>query len=343
MKLETRIKKLKQAAERRGKIINLTDWQKDEYSKVIESKEKTSIDYLISLIELDLKFWLRRIRKSKQLGQGVTIKKLVIRYGKEEGLKKWKNYCSRQAETNTFEYKSKKYGWSKEEFNEYNNSRSCTKENFIQRHGVKEGISKWNDYCDRQAYAGVKLEYFVEKYGKEEGTKVYNDLTQRKSHSLDGYMKRYDCFNIALEKYIEFWSSRKFSVSSKSAISFFESLHSSLGDNEKIFYFPFTKEYGKFDDLRNRYYFYDFVHLNSKTVVEFNGDFYHANPKIYAQDHYFKSLDKFSYEIWDYDREKLQFIENLGFKCFVVWESDDHESKQKEIINEIKKRSDQIS
>lgn len=49
---------------------------------------------------------------------------MIKRYGETKGLERWKLYCDRQAETNTFEYKNFRYGMTLDEFDEYNKSRT---------------------------------------------------------------------------------------------------------------------------------------------------------------------------------------------------------------------------
>ena len=92
-----------------------------------------------------------------------TQESMVKKYGDKEGNIKWKNYCEKQAFSNTFEYKREKHGMSREEFDEFNSSRSSTLDNFIKRHGEKDGSMRWKEYCDRQAYTNTK-EYLGERY-----------------------------------------------------------------------------------------------------------------------------------------------------------------------------------
>ena len=113
--------------------------------------------------------------------KAVTKKVLIKKYGDEEGLKRWNSYCSKQAETNTFEYKNKKYGMSKEEFDEYNKSRAVTYDNLVKRHGKEKGEEIWNNYCERQKVAGITKEYFIESYGKNIGTQKYIDMLKAKA------------------------------------------------------------------------------------------------------------------------------------------------------------------
>lgn len=123
--------------------------------------------------------------------QSVTLEKMRIRYGIEEGNKRWYNYCKKQAKTNTFEYKKEKYGWSKKKFYEYNKSRSVTKENLIKKHGKEKGIEIWINYLGRQEYTN-SLKYYIEKYGEENGVVKWKEYNKSKaSCTEENYIRKY--------------------------------------------------------------------------------------------------------------------------------------------------------
>ena len=50
-----------------------------------------------------------------------------------------------------------------------------------------------------------------------------------------------------------------------------------------VYYSPKTKEFGKYCKESKRYYFYDFVLPDIKLCIEFNGDYFHANPKFFKE------------------------------------------------------------
>lgn len=105
------------------------------------------------------------------------------RYGKEEGLKKFQSYSKKQAYKNTFECKSKKYGWTEEQFKKYNRNRATTLENLVRRHGQEEGEKIWKSYVERQKYT-ASLEYFIEEYGEEKGKEKYEKFDKARSENL---------------------------------------------------------------------------------------------------------------------------------------------------------------
>lgn len=89
---------------------------------------------------------------------------------------------------------------------------------------------------------------------------------------------------------------------------------------------------------KKRYYKLDFYDDFYNIVLEINGDFWHCNPAIYANDYYNKKNKSFASEIWQKDSERIERIKLLtGAKVLVIWESDWNNNKQiiKEKIKEL--------
>ena len=69
-------------------------------------------------------------------------------------------------------------------------------------------------------------------------------------------------------------------------------------------------------------------------IIEFNGDFWHANPRYYAESDKLprpglkKSLAK---DIWKHDAFRKNALEHLGYKVMVVWETDYYNNAEKTI------------
>jgi very-short-patch-repair endonuclease len=92
------------------------------------------------------------------------------------------------------------------------------------------------------------------------------------------------------------------------------------------------KEFHHWNPSTKKNYFYDFVITSPfKAVIEFNGDFYHANPKLYKEDDIVKIPKhyKTAKEIWDYDKEKLNLLTSKGYTCKVIWEMDFYSDPEK--------------
>lgn len=77
----------------------------------------------------------------------------------------------------------------------------------------------------------------------------------------------------------------------------------------------------------NNYFFYDFSIMSLKILIEYNGDYWHRNPKFYE-------ATEENIEIWKKDEFKKEIAEEQGFQILYVWDSDYKENKEK-TLNEI--------
>lgn len=276
----------------------------------------------------------------RKCGRGVTRNKLIVIYGKDLGEKKWNEYCEKQRTTNTFEYKSEKYGWSRSEFEQYNSSRATTLENMILRYGNEDGTKRWNEYREKQSYAGCSLEYFIERYGEEIGRERYDELRVLKGKSLDSFIKRFGDPVEAKNRYIEYWENYKTTSAfrSKAADAFCTKLLD-VFDGYKIYTGALGKEYCVYSEDLDRIFFYDFVVPELKLCIEYNGAYYHAKPELYAPDaiiHHGLTAS----EIWEQDAVKNMTIEKeRGFRVIIVWEGEEETSLER-IKNEYARKQE---
>ena len=244
---------------------------------------------------------------------GITENAMIIKWGEEEGKKRWKSYCDKQAETNTFKYKQEKYGWSKEQFEEFNKSRAVTLELCIERHGEEAGRKMWDEYCERQRYT-TSLEYMIEEYGEEEGIKKFKDFCYYRTNSC---------------------GSRSYSLISQQC---FNTIYSHINTTNEIFYHDLNREYSIINNTNT--YNLDFYDKTKNLVIEFLGDYWHANPKRYNSDeiiiHHQKSICV--KDIWKYDKQRKRNIcKVLNNPIYIeVWESDWKENPDK-VMEEILK------
>ena len=67
----------------------------------------------------------------------------------------------------------------------------------------------------------------------------------------------------------------------------------------------------------------DVVYKNK--IIEFYGDYWHANPKIYNSDSilsYGRGLTKTAKEVWDKDNNRLETLKRNGYDTLIIWERD---------------------
>jgi G:T-mismatch repair DNA endonuclease (very short patch repair protein) len=62
-------------------------------------------------------------------------------------------------------------------------------------------------------------------------------------------------------------------------------------------------------------------------LIEFNGDYWHCNPKKYGADYFNVKLNMTAKQIWDRDAEKEQLAKQNGYEFLTIWESDYRKSK----------------
>lgn len=260
----------------------------------------------------------------------ITLDNLISKYGEIEGRKRWDSYREKQAISNSFEYKQKKYGWSKDQFDEYNSSRSQTLEKMISRYGEINGAIKWEQYCERQAFTNT-LQYFIEKYGEQLGSIKYKEVNLGKASCVNPKLLS-EKLNISIDSALDIILSRnKTSGSTWGSLlekEFTNALEINLG--EKLEYSTFSTPFGKWSHLLNSYVIFDIKHRDC--VIEFNGDYWHANPNLYKKDAIIRG--RTANEINQRDQLKKQTAINLGLRYMVVWESEYKQNKQ-QIINEV--------
>ena len=310
----------------------LSPKQKIEMEKFIKTKyakDNNSFLRVRFFILYDLDNYVNRYEKNLSLGKGVTLEKLILCYGDEEANKRWNNYKEKQSETNTFSYKKEKYGWTKNDFNEYNKSRSIILENLITRHGEEIGLDKWSDYCEKQKYTN-SIEYFIKKHkSKELGTEEWLKYNYSKGSSrrIDDIMNKH---NFTREEACEYVSSLQSPANiSNSEKTFVNLLFSKLGYDLKYSYK--TKQFCLWCEKLHCPVFYDTCDIEKNIIIEYNGDMWHANPKKYKSDDIIPIVNKKAKDIWNYDFEKISTALSRNFRILKVWESDFINDPEKEI------------
>lgn len=270
---------------------------------------------------------------------GITVEKMISKYGENEGLKRWKEYCEMQKITNTFTYKKEKLGWDDVEFKKFNKSRAITKENLISKYGEKDGLEKWEKYINRQKYT-KSLEYLISIHGKDEGTLKYSKINKSKALTLDNYIAKH-----GLEEGLTLFKQRvlkKDSFFSKISQSFFEQLDLEIKDlNLSTYYHSKNGEFGKILKSLGKYCKLDFFIKELNLTIEYYGDYWHANPNLYSKESILFANKK-AEEIWKEDSNRITaLLTEHNIETVVVWQTEDNKnrhSKIKEISNEIRSK-----
>lgn len=231
----------------------------------------------------------------------MTKERMIEKYGEEEGTKIWENYCKVQAETNTFEYKHKKYGMTKNEFKKFNLSRAVTKKNLVKKYGEEEGIKKWNEYLEKQKIT-KSWDYMVKKFGVEKAREI----------NLKKINIRYAFENP---------NGVSTCVSKESQI-FFNDLDKFISKKYDTFYANKNRE---FDIIANKKFCsLDYYIPELKICVEFNGSCYHGDPRVFNDNDICNPFSNLTAkQLREKDQERYKALEEEhGIKTYVVWELD---------------------
>lgn len=148
------------------------------------------------------------------------------------------------------------------------------------------------------------LGWFIEKLGKTKGEKAYKERSEK------------------IRKTTYFKVLNKIGKNNYSKISqtLFWGIYNEIKNKYSNIYFQeLNHEYGCKTNSN-----FDFVIDDAKKVIEFHGDKFHANPKLFKETDCPNPFNKklSSKDIWLYDAEKNQLATKNGYEIFIIWESD---------------------
>lgn len=248
---------------------------------------------------------------------GVTEKSMIKKWGKELGIQKWNEYKEKQSITNTFEYKKKKFNWSKDQFNEFNKSRAVTLKNLQNKYGKELGETYFNNYVEKQKLT-KSHEYMISKYGEDKT----NAINKSKGQTLSNYVKRLGKVE-GLKQY-EIMLSHHKNYFSKMSQKFFDEIDKYISQRYTTYYATKNNEYGV--NLHNNNYIkLDYFILELNLCIEFNGTYFHADPRFFNENDYPNPHNKVltAKAIWENDNNRYKKLkEYRNIDTVVVWEYD---------------------
>ena len=264
-----------------------------------------------------------------------TLDNFIEKHGEKEGSQRFKSYCDKQAYSNTLEYMIKKYGESRgiEKYYTANKLRAVTLDNLIKKHGKIIGTKIYDEYVSKQRTNGKTLSYFVEKYGEKRGKKIYEDIGKRKSLSYDGFLLRNGGDIEKATAKFEIYCQQRYESNilragvSKSSQDFFLKLHVELRNIKitDVYYASFNQEWG-INVVGKRFVYLDFFCRSRGKVIEFYGDYYHANPLKFKSSDIIKCFGgvKTAETIWEEDANRIHDIKTVPYikDVLVIWSSE---------------------
>lgn len=344
-----------------GQGYKLTDLQRKRFCRLLDVYKTTKnmenmLRTVATFIRYDLTNYLGRYNRLKGVN-GTSAYTQILRYGRN-----WQNIYDLQNSKKTYHFPNKVEHWLEKgltleqakkqvyKIQQERGNKAALKTKGTSCYTVRS-IEFWinNGYSLETAKEKVKeiqttngLEYYKQKfpnsYEEEFNKRIArwkNSLSKhdqellnlKKSGSIKGHMARGLSYEQASYEYqilIERLKSvRKLpsKISQKMCSMLDAKLIGTCYYNDK-----------NYEKLISGYRV-DFYHKDSKTVVEFYGDFFHRNPKIYESTYEAHSIT--SGERWEYDnrRETIIFESPEVNKLIVVWESDFRKNPEQTIQN----------
>lgn len=168
------------------------------------------------------------------------------------------------------------------------------------------------------------LQGCIDKYGEETGKEIWLNRQEKWANTLNSKTE---------EEKIEINRKKLMNGSGYSKISqeLFWRLYDNFSGNDVRFE-ELNSEIIRYDKENKSHYRYDYVDFTLKKCIEFNGDYWHCNPKKYNEDFQHPIIKMSASKIWEKDNNKIIWMENRNFKILTVWESD-YRKNPKQIID----------
>lgn len=187
---------------------------------------------------------------------------------------------------------------------------------------VKKQLQQWaKDTCNKRKSKGI---YYSPKYQIDYWIKQ-TDTREQAQFALDSFKRSISPMTL------EFWTKKGFDINEAKKIISSQGrkgAHATLAGlngrctsllEKRIF------EIIKTDVLSQQIflgpYSYDIGSKKLKKLIEVNGTYWHADPRVFHHDNTLFGTKKAS-EIWLADSKKIEYAKRLGYQVHVVWELD---------------------
>lgn len=209
----------------------------------------------------------------------------------------------------------------------------CTLKNMVRRYGEEEGEKRWAEFKQKCAKASSRSD-IINRLGKEKGEELLNRRAQNKFHLSYWESLFPEDKDKAIDAYIAFqrrdldFFIRKFAGDVELATSEYEKYLSIKmkkwnvrSSNYEIALRSELKNVGYLDvedSFRLGRYTVDIKIGN--VLIDFYGDFWHANPRRYSASDYHSLWNRTAEKIWESDSIRHEYIKRCGFEHVIVWE-----------------------
>lgn len=276
----------------------------------------------------------------------------IWRYGEEEGLRRFTQFASKCA--HTLENFISNHGVEKgtliynETMRKKNTILAC-----IEKYGEEEGNRRNQEKYLKSSFTN-SLEGRIEKYGVEEGTRIHIAHCAKMKESHRPYVESITG-KPAIERFTDKYGEeegtiryyaclvRQFSGPSRASrplIKIIECLREKISlSNFDNLYFDYNgkNEYWMVNKDTKEFYSFDIVHLPSKTILEYDGSYWHPSYEEVLEDpnRIHQIIKKPIIEIYTRGERKKQYARDCGFHVVVSREDTNEDEAFKEFLERI--------
>lgn len=118
------------------------------------------------------------------------------------------------------------------------------------------------------------------------------------------------------------------------------------GIQQGILEFVLSKNYTAISNFTisqsGRRYEGDILIEGTNKIIEVNGQYWHCDPRFYDEDFRITRKSKTAKQVWEYDKNKIEWFREKGYETLVVWEYDilkDTENTKRKILEFINEKN----
>jgi hypothetical protein len=273
--------------------------------KLLESRKKTYESHPYTRLTKEWFIWKypedgisrfdEHVNKSRQ-----SEENMIKRWGEEIGKKKWQETLAKK---NTVALTREKFG-DDAIADRYKRQQATVKQQTQEQQEAakqkrKDGLE---EHLAKNVRGKTRLEFFISRYGEIDGAQRYHETMKKSFHGPNRMS--------APAKHIYDILCQKLSVEK------LEQLYCDIPGKQEFWLSESQKIYG-----------YDFTDRGSKTILEYNGNFWHPEE---PSDSLHPVTKKSLTEMYNIDKQKKELAEKNGFTVFVI--TDKMTSKEQELI-----------
>ena len=278
----------------------ISEIQKKRSSKATETKKKNP-NYKSPISPFTKEYWINRgIVNEEEI-------KIKINSQRKNNIEYWlnKGFDEKESTIKVSEYQKQNNDKKQEKWKNIKDTYDGKKQ---KNTNIEYYLNKGYSITDSEILLKKRqntftLEKCITKYGLDKGTRIYN---KRQKDWIKKMFNKDTCMatgrSMLCDKFIE---ELIISINNKNITDNFL-----YGNNEKFIY----------DNLEKKGKRYDLCY--EKKIIEFNGDFWHANPKIFESEEIHKVKKIKCSEIWGQDARKISLAKIYGYEILVIWDSD---------------------